>query len=76
MIVQLNNEQQQMLSQIGIFIVPEKEYSENEIFEIVDKVHDIEISYAQDADTNATAKRLANVYAAIADLIQNQIPEE
>lgn len=74
--VQLNSEQQQMLAQVGISIVPEKDYSEDEVFEIVDQVRDIEVSYAQDADTNATAKRHANAYAAIADSIQNQIPEE
>lgn len=74
--VQLNSEQQQMLAQVGISIVPEKDYSEDEVFEIVDQVHDIEVRYAQDADTNATAKRLANVYATIADSIQNQIPED
>lgn len=73
--VQLNSEQQQMLAQVGISIVPEKDYSEDEIFDIVDQVHDIEISYAQDADTNATAKRLAKAYAEIADFLQNQIPE-
>lgn len=74
--IQLNREQLQMLTRVGISVVPEKDYPEDEVFEIVEQVHDIEISYAQDADTKATAKQMANVYAAIADVIQNQIPEE
>lgn len=74
--IQLNNEQQIMLNQAGITVIPEKDYSEDEAFDLLDRVHDIEVGYAQDADSNLTARRLANEYAAIADTIQNQIPEE
>lgn len=74
--IQLNSEQQQLLEKHGVAINPEKEYSEEEAFELLDQVYDIEVQYAQDADTNATAEKLANEYAAIADAIQNQIPED
>lgn len=74
--IQLNSEQLQILEKNGIAIIPEKEYSEEEAFDLLDQVHDIEVYYAQDADTNVTAKKLANEYAVIADVIQNQIPED
>lgn len=74
--IQLNSEDRQMLAQVGISIIPEKDYSEDEAFDLLDQIHDIEVRYAQDADRNATAKQLANQYAAIADAIQNQIPED
>lgn len=74
--IQLDSEQEKMLEKVGISVIPDKDYSEEEAFDILEQVHDIEVRYAQDADSNATAKRLANEYAAIADAIQNQIPEE
>ena len=74
--IQLNSDQRQMLVGFGITILPNKEYSEDEALDLLDQVYDIEVLYAQDADTNAAARRLANDYAAIADVIRNQIPEE
>lgn len=74
--IQLNSEQQQKLAGYGITVLPEKEYSEDEALELLDQVYDIEVLYAQDADINAAARRLANEYAAIADTIRNQIPED
>ena len=74
--IQLNSKQQQMLEQVGIAIIPTKDYSDDEAFELLDKVYDVEIQYAQDADTSHAARQLANEYAAIADEIQSQIPEE
>ena len=64
-----------MLVGFGITILPNKEYSEDEALDLLDQVYDIEVLYAQDADTNAAARRLANEYASIADTIRNQIPE-
>ena len=74
--IQLNSAQRQMLAGFGITILLDKEYSEDEALELLEQVYDIEVLYAQDADPNAAAKRLANEYAAIADVIRNQIPEE
>lgn len=74
--IQLNSAQRQMLAGFGITILLDKEYSEDEALELLEQVYDIEVLYAQDADTNAAAKRLANEYAAIADVIRNQIPED
>lgn len=74
--VQLNSTQWQMISSAGISAIPEKEYSEDEAFDLLEQVHDAEVRYAQDADENVTAKEMANAFAVIADAIQNQIPEE
>lgn len=74
--IQLNNEQQQMLAQMGITVIPDKDYSEDEAFALLDQVYDVEVRYAQDTDTDTTARRLANEFAAIADAIQQQIPED
>lgn len=74
--IQLNSDQRQMLAGFGITILPDKEFSEDEALDLLDQVYDVEVLYAQDADTNAAARRLANEYAAIADAIRNQIPEE
>lgn len=73
--IQLNSDQRQMLVGFGITILPNKEYSEDEALDLLDQVYDIEVLYAQDADTNTAARRLANEYASIADTIRNQIPE-
>lgn len=74
--IQLNSAQRQMLAGYGITILPDHEFSEDEALDLLDQVYDIEVLYAQDADTNAAARRLANEYAAIADAIRNQIPED
>lgn len=76
MIIKLNKEQQQLLEEHGITTVAEGVYSEEEAFDLLEQVHDIEVRYAQEADANPTARKLANEYATIADVIQNQIPEE
>lgn len=73
--IQLNNEQQQMLQKVGITIVPDKDYSDNEAFDLLERVYDTEVRYAQTADTDSAARRLAKEYAVIADSIQRQIPE-
>ena len=74
--IRLETYQQQMLALAGIHIDTAQEYSEHEVFEFLDRVYDIEVQYAQDADANLESKRLARKYAAIADTIQHQIPED
>ena len=68
--------QRQMLALAGVKIDAEQEYSEDEAFALLDRVYDIELWYAQDADRDLESKRLAMKYAAIADAIQDQIPED
>ena len=73
--ISLNPNEIKYLTDKGINIDVLSEYNEDEVFDIVDKVMDIEIFYAQDADSNKDAKKMAAVYGNIADKIQNMIPD-
>lgn len=64
-----------ILNQRGISVDPHREYTEDEVFDILEQVRDVEVFYAQDADTNKKSLRLANEYGDLADKIQNMIPE-
>ncbi len=59
----------------GIIIDSLVEYDDDEVFEILDKIRDVEIFYAQDSDISAQADELANIYGNIADKIQDMLPE-
>lgn len=65
----------QLLSQADINFFPEKEYSEDEAFSLLDLIREKEIFYSQDADKNKASKKLAVSYGELADKIQNIIPE-
>ena len=51
------------------------EYNDDEVFEILDKIRDVEIFYAQDSSISVQADELANIYGNIADKIQDMLPE-
>lgn len=74
--INLNQSEKKYLVDKGIDIDSLSEYDEDELFNIVDKVREIEIFYAQDSDVNQNAMELASVYGNIADKIQSMIPIE
>ena len=51
----------------------EEEYTETEAFELLDTLHDAEIYYAMNEDSES--RLLSRLYAALADKVQNSIPE-
>ena len=59
-----------LLRSTGIKFEPEKEYSDDEAFDLLDKVYDREIFFVQDGDDQKAA-----AYADLADKIQEQIPD-
>ncbi|MCD8050641.1 MAG: hypothetical protein LUE89_03045 [Clostridiales bacterium] len=65
-----------LLHKQGIDVDPNRDYTEDEVFDILDQVRDVEIFYAQDCDTDKLALHFANVYGDLADKIQYMIPEE
>lgn len=74
--IQLNDAEMKLLEQAGISIDPAADYTEDQAFDILEKVYDAEIYHAQSADTDKAARKLAAEVAAIADKIQGQIPED
>ena len=74
--IQLEEWQREMLALVGMNIDAEQELSEGEAFELLDRVYDIEVRYAQDADSDLESREFAKQYAAIADTIRHQIPED
>ena len=71
----LNPNETKYLIDKGIIIDSLVEYDDDEVFEILDKIRDVEIFYAQDSDISAQADELANIYGNIADKIQDMLPE-
>lgn len=71
--VKLNKNELTLLNNKGIEILSDKDYTEDEMFEFLDKTHDIEVSYAQ--GSSEYELRMAGQYAHIADKIQASIPE-
>lgn len=72
--IQLNDAEMVLLERAGISIAPTADYTEDQAFELLEKVHDAEVYHAQGADR--AARKFAGEIAAIADKIQNQIPED
>ena len=66
----LNKTEIALLINIGIKFEPEKEYSDDEAFDLLDKVYDREVFFVQGGDS-----RKAAAYADLADKIQEQIPD-
>lgn len=71
----LDSNETKYLMDKGIIINSLVEYDDDEVFEILDKIRDVEIFYAQDSDISAQADELANIYGNIADKIQDMLPE-
>ena len=72
----LSAKDMRQLEGIGIQIDPEKEYTTDELLTILEAIHEQETFWAQTADEKSSAQDNAEKYAALADLIQKQIPEE
>ncbi len=71
----LDSNETKYLMDKGIIINSLVEYDDDEVFEILDKIRDVEIFYAQDSDISAQADELANIYGNIADKIQDMLSE-
>ncbi|MCI9292980.1 MAG: hypothetical protein HFF02_06770 [Erysipelotrichaceae bacterium] len=70
--VLLNDNEIKLLNDKGIDITPNKDYSESEMFELLDKARDVEVFYSQGSSDYDLV--MANQYADIADKIQASIP--
>ena len=68
--IKLDNTDIGLLNSAGIKFEPEKEYSDDEAFDLLDRVYDKEVFFVQDGDS-----RKAAAYANLADKIQEQIPD-
>lgn len=66
----LNKTEIALLINIGINFEPEKEYSDNEALDLLDKVYDREVFFVQGGDDQK-----ATAYADLADKIKDQIPD-
>lgn len=71
----LNPNETKYLIDKGIIINPLVEYDDDGVFEILDKIRDVEIYYAQDSGISPEADELADIYGDIADKIQDMLPE-
>ena len=71
----LDSNETKYLIEKEIIIDPLVEYNDDEVFEIIDKIRDVEIFYAQDSSISVQADELANIYGNIADKIQDMLPE-
>lgn len=74
MIFHLNKDERKLLQDFNIDFRSDFDYSDEEAFALLDQVHDAEIFYAQDSDTNGRPRYMANFYADLADKIQSLIP--
>ena len=62
----------QILRDREIFVDPFRDYTEDEAFELLDRVRDFEVCYAQDCGED---EKLFFLYGDLADKMQGQIPE-
>ena len=70
MIIILNKTKIALLINTGINFEPKKEYSDDEAFDLLDKVYEREVFFVQDGNSQK-----ADAYADLADKIQEQIPD-
>ncbi len=68
--IKLDNIDMGLLNSAGIKFEPEKEYSDDEALDLLDKVYDREVFFVQDGNSQKAA-----AYANLADKIQEQIPD-
>lgn len=73
MIFELTKKETDLLEERRIPFDFAHDYSENEAFELLEQVRNIEVEYAQ--DYTVTGERLYYLYGDLADKIQSQIPE-
>jgi len=71
----LNEQEIKLLENANVLFSDEKDYSDDDLFELLDMVHDAEVYFAQDSDSSKVARKQAAEYAALADKIQGMIPD-
>ena len=72
----LSRKERRLLDTVIIDFDPEREYSVSELLVILEAVYAMETFYARTADEKSTARDRAEEYAALANLIYSQIPNE
>ena len=72
MIFELTQKEASLLEEKRILFDSAHDYSEDEAFEFLEQVRNIEVEYAQ--DYSAAGERLYYLYGDLADKIQSQIP--
>jgi hypothetical protein len=72
--INLSEQEKECLKTENIIVSSEKEYSEDELLNILDDVHEIEQAYSNYPITCTREFKLAQIFAGIADNIQKQIP--
>lgn len=71
----LLKEDKKLLTAEGIGFDQEREFTEQEAFELLEQIYDVEIKYSNFPRDDMKASEKAARFAHIADMIQNQIPE-
>lgn len=74
MILELNQREIELCAAAGIEIYPGKDYSEEELFELLELIYDQEARYSNYPAADKAAYELFDQYAALADKIQGLIP--
>lgn len=72
----LSYRERRLLDAVIIDFDPEREFTISEILVILEAVYAEEVFHAQTADEKSTARDRAEEYAALANLIYSQIPNE
>lgn len=73
MIFKLSEAEIELLAKRGIPFTPAHDYTEDEALELLEKVREVEVEYAQDYGNER--ERLFFQYGDLADKIHMQIPE-
>ena len=71
----LSDDELRLLTAENISFEPDKEYTDQEAFELLEKVYDAEIKYSNYPSSDMRAMAKAAGYAHLADIIQNSIPD-
>lgn len=75
MYIKLTDAEKNLLKNKNINFEDERDFSEEEAEELLDKVRDVEIYYSQRVGTDGTSIRLYKEYGNLADKIQDAIDE-
>lgn len=69
--IQLTNREIEKLAEENITVDPQKDYTEEEAFDLLDSIRDVEISYAMRAEKSRQADEKAVKIGDIADKVQD-----
>ena len=76
MVIVLSKSDTAWLTAEGVGFDPEKDYTEREAFDLLDRIYDAEIKYSNFPYGDRKASERAAAFAHIADKVQRMIPEE